>query len=56
MNSCRLTGVMVLEILLEEGHVVLAGECAVDARARLAEPMRRQVIAALSAQMTDSTT
>ncbi len=39
--------------LLDEGQVVLAGECAVDAGARLPKPMRQKVLAALYDQMTD---
>ncbi len=42
-----------VQALLDKGQVVLAGECAVDAGARLPKPMRQKVLAALWSQMTD---
>lgn len=40
------------DILLQNDHVVLAGECAVDAGKRLPPPMRGEVLARLYRQMT----
>ena len=43
-----------LEEMLSAGHLLLAARCAVDAGARLPEPMRRQIRRALHARMIDA--
>lgn len=45
---------MLLEEMLAAGAVVLAGQCAVDAGARLPAPMKQEVIERLYQQMTDA--
>ncbi|MDX1524517.1 MAG: SUMF1/EgtB/PvdO family nonheme iron enzyme, partial [Anaerolineae bacterium] len=45
---------LLLAEMLAAGHVVLAGQCAVDAGRRLPAPMQQQLMAQLHQQMTDS--
>ena len=45
---------LLLEAMLDKGHLVLAGRCAVDAGARLPAPLRRQIQEKLYGQMTDA--
>lgn len=44
---------LLLSALMEQGHLILAGQCAVDAGTRLPAPLRQQIKDQLYAHMTD---
>ena len=46
---------LLLVALLEQGHLILVGQCAVDAGTRLPAPLREQIKNQLYARMTDGT-